>query len=320
MAVLILGDPTDPHVVKVCSLIKDKGINVIVFHRFAMNDMVSLSFSNKKLQIEFETPEGVINGDDISTVWVRLKPIALSVPSGSDEWVGQDFSQKEWQFVLHSLPSILTNAKWVNPIANQNRAAMKPYQLFQAHNIGMKIPDTKITNNPSSASKLFLNNPRVIYKTRANYVFPPDEYIFTTELSKADILKFPARIQRAPGIFQEYIEKDFELRVTVIGDTIFSTKINSQNNSKTKIDWRKSQIEPGMYEPYKLDNKTSSKVLEFHQSSGLIYGAYDFVVPPEAEPIFLECNPAGQWLWIEEFTKQGISESLANTLSESETT
>jgi hypothetical protein len=314
LAILILGDPSDPHVEKVSSLARNEGSNVIIFHRFAMKDMISLSFVKEKCEVKFVTPTGTFSGDEVSTVWVRLKPVALSTPSGSDEWLGQDFAQKEWQFVLHSLQSILSHAVWVNPIPNQNKAAMKPFQLFIAQKLGMAFPVTEITNNPDCASDIFLKFTRVIYKTLGNYVFPPDKYIYTSEIDISDVLKFPERIQRAPGIFQAYIEKDFELRVTIVGEEIFATKIKSQKNDKTKIDWRKSQIEPDMYEPYDLDNETSSKLIEFHDMAGLVYAAYDFVVPPTGKPVFLECNPAGQWLWMEDFTNQTISKSLADLL------
>ena len=38
------------------------------------------------------------------------------------------------------------------------------------------------------------------------------------------------------------------------------------------------------------------------------------IVTPDGEYIFLEINPAGQWLWIEELTKLPITEALADLL------
>jgi len=45
------------------------------------------------------------------------------------------------------------------------------------------------------------------------------------------------------------------------------------------------------------------------------YGAFDFVVTPDGEWIMLECNPAGQWLWLQE-TGVPIAATLADVLVE----
>ena len=43
-------------------------------------------------------------------------------------------------------------------------------------------------------------------------------------------------------------------------------------------------------------------------------GAYDFIVNPKGEYFFLEVNPAGQWLWMEEKLNLNISKSIAEAL------
>ena len=48
----------------------------------------------------------------------------------------------------------------------------------------------------------------------------------------------------------------------------------------------------------------------------LNFGCFDFIVTPEGEYVFLECNPNGQWLWIEHETGMDISKCIAETLSE----
>ena len=47
---------------------------------------------------------------------------------------------------------------------------------------------------------------------------------------------------------------------------------------------------------------------------GLIYGAIDMRLTPHGEYVFLEVNPAGQWLFIEERTGQPITAALAGYL------
>lgn len=314
MGVLILGDPSDPHVARVASLVAEAGEKALVFHRFCLDHQASLRYEEGHFSAEFQTEAGKLLDQDIHAVWSRVKPVAVITDPGSEEWIGQEFASKEWGFLLQSLPMLLSQASWVNDPSAQQRLANKPYQLRLAQNVGLSIPSTRITNNPSTALELFVPDREVAFKTLANFVFPPDKYIFTTRISREEVTRRSRAIQRAPAIFQEYIEKDFELRITVVGQQLFATKINSQRSSSTQTDWRRSQLEQGLYEPTELQPELAARIRAFHDTAGLVYGAYDFVVSKEGEPLFLECNPAGQWLWLEELTGQQISRAVASTL------
>ena len=58
--------------------------------------------------------------------------------------------------------------------------------------------------------------------------------------------------------------------------------------------------------------------LAFLQRMKLNFGCFDFIVTPEVEYVFLECNPNGQWLWIEMETGYDISKIMANNLAKYE--
>jgi D-alanine-D-alanine ligase-like ATP-grasp enzyme len=47
---------------------------------------------------------------------------------------------------------------------------------------------------------------------------------------------------------------------------------------------------------------------------GLNFGCFDFIYTPLCEYVFLECNPNGQWLWIEHETGMKISDAIAEAL------
>jgi glutathione synthase/RimK-type ligase-like ATP-grasp enzyme len=49
---------------------------------------------------------------------------------------------------------------------------------------------------------------------------------------------------------------------------------------------------------------------------GLVYGAIDMRRTADGRYVFLEINPAGQWLFIEERTKQPITSAVAGKLRE----
>lgn len=287
----------------------------VVFHRFRLDHHISLNFDSDQFSAEFCTPNYRLRHLDISCVWSRLKPVSTAGEAGTEQSLGQEFAAKEWSYVLNSLQNLISDAEWINNPIAQQRVANKPYQLLVAQRVGLAIPRTKITNNPTSVLELFdQSSSEIAYKTLANFVFPPDQYIFTNRIPRTSVIERGKSIERAPGIFQNYVNKAFELRVTVVEESIFATKIHSQRSNTTQTDWRRSQLEAAMYEPTELPSDVASKIFKFHREAGLTYAAYDFIVTPAGQYVFLECNPAGQWLWHEEQTGQPICEALANRL------
>ena len=57
-----------------------------------------------------------------------------------------------------------------------------------------------------------------------------------------------------------------------------------------------------------------NQLVQYLKHLNIPFGAFDFILTPENEFVFLECNPNGQWLWIEELTGMTISQSIANWL------
>jgi glutathione synthase/RimK-type ligase-like ATP-grasp enzyme len=121
-------------------------------------------------------------------------------------------------------------------------------------------------------------------------------------------------IRISPGIFQGRIPKSYELRVTVVGPRMFVGKIDSQSNNETRVDWRHKpfEIEP---EPIQLAPVIEAKIHALMKFFGLVYGALDFIVTPEGQHIFLEVNPAGQYMWVESKTGLPITAALVDELS-----
>lgn len=186
--------------------------------------------------------------------------------------------------------------------------------MWLAQKVGFLIPQTLISNDADSIISHFKNYNRLIYKQVGWAMFPNGDVIFTNEVSKNDIELNHEKISVAPGTFQELLDKEYELRITVVGDVIHSVKINSQQSEITSVDWRHDQLSY-MYEPYSIDTTLKKMLFEFNSLAGLSYGAYDIVKTKSGHYIFLECNPSGQWLWIEEKVKSyKVTDALVQLL------
>jgi glutathione synthase/RimK-type ligase-like ATP-grasp enzyme len=113
--------------------------------------------------------------------------------------------------------------------------------------------------------------------------------------------------------FQEYMEKAFELRVTVIGQTTLTVAIDSQAHPSSRVDWRAGYATL-QYRPFTLPVTVEQQCLAITRTLGLTYGAIDLIVTPDDEYVFLEINPGGQYEWLEEETGLPFSATIAQTL------
>jgi hypothetical protein len=62
--------------------------------------------------------------------------------------------------------------------------------------------------------------------------------LYTDKIALED-LPSDHMLQVVPGIYQNYVEKQYELRVTCFGSHISAIKINSQAHELGQTDWRK---------------------------------------------------------------------------------
>jgi glutathione synthase/RimK-type ligase-like ATP-grasp enzyme len=65
-----------------------------------------------------------------------------------------------------------------------------------------------------------------------------------------------------------------------------------------------------------LDGDVAERCRRVMEALGLVFGAIDLVVTPAGETVFLEVNPEGQFLWVEEATGLPMVEALSDLLLE----
>ena len=70
--------------------------------------------------------------------------------------------------------------------------------------------------------------------------------------------------------------------------------------------------------PVELPDQVQALLKDFMKRLGLQYGAIDMRLHPDDEYVFLEINPAGQWLFVEQATGQPIAASIARILVEND--
>lgn len=67
-------------------------------------------------------------------------------------------------------------------------------------------------------------------------------------------------------------------------------------------------------EAYELPSKIKNLLLKLMDSLGLVYGAIDMRLRPNGDYIFLEINPSGQWLFVEDGTGLPITKTFSELM------
>ncbi len=299
--ILVISNPTDPHIESVLKLCHSAGATSTLLTE---DSLVSFEF-NSSVSHEEENPT--------TAVWWRLKPGFFRVEEMTPPNL---FMRREWNHCLEAFEGEYKSAIWINPRKVDRFVRHKPNQIRHALYCGLQTPTTLFSNDPKKVLDFVARQPqkRCIYKPFSWYSEAPDRQLFTNVVTQKKLLANKNAIRRAPGIFQEVISKKYELRITVVKNEIFAARIDSQVCAETKVDWRRNQL--GLkytVEPY-IPTSLRKSLLKFHSSIGLVYGAYDFILTPEGNYIFLEVNQVGQWLWIEQATGLKISHAIAQAL------
>lgn len=315
--VLALTDRFDAHADLVLDKLKAKNVPY-----FRMNlDVASLG----ELLITFrggfwEITDGLrtVRSCDISCVWCRRAFVELTLQE--QELTEIDFKvwKNEWNKTLTGLYNSLKHLPWLNPVRAAYRGENKYYQMELAREIGFSMPDMVVSNRKQVLTDFARLHGRVVLKLMAQEIYVAGEHEFrgfyTNIITEEDLRSF-AETGENPVVLQKYVDKSYEVRYTVVGDSHFVCKIDSQKSDRTKYDWRRYDIPHTPHVQITAPETVRAQVTEMLSRLGLEFGAFDFIVTPENQWVFLEVNCMGQWLWIEQLAGLRISDAHADWLA-----
>jgi len=256
---------------------------------------------------------------DICAAWFRRSRNLFPAPQSLNVLHGDldNFVKVQSTATLAALFGSLQTL-WVGQPSKLRHADIKPLQLAAASKAGLKIPPTLISNDPSRAAAFVdgLGDAECAIKpliaTRANDG-EADRLPLTTTLPRGHSLD---SVALAPTILQPYVEKAYELRCVVIGERIFSARLNSQANEVTRKDWRAGDLDHGELEHviFDLPKHVEAALRRLMRSFGINFASIDLIVTPDDEFVFLDLNPNGQWLWLEMELGLRLVASMADLL------
>ncbi|WP_199275550.1 hypothetical protein [Sinorhizobium americanum] len=224
------------------------------------------------------------------------------------------YAAAEWSALLKSL-YLLIGSRWLSHPRDILIAEDKPSQMYLAKMLGFNVPDTVITNDLDAARRLFAQGPIVGKPHRQALVeIEGVEHVMFTSRIETLAEEDRESLQCAPVIFQRLIPKQLDIRVTVVGDRVFPVAIHSQEYDESSLDWRRGTNPNIRHEVITLPVDIQSACIELVRQQKLRFGAIDLVLGEDGKFWFLECNPNGQWAWIENRTGLPVSAAIVDVL------
>jgi hypothetical protein len=317
--ILILTNEKDEHADHVINMLAKQDVASVRFDsvEFPQRASISVQYGPQGACRQLlRSKDASLDLNSVKAVWYRRPgfPVASeSLPNKS----AHGYVTQECYLVLQGLWAA-SGAAWLpGPPAAVRYADQKILQLQIAAKLGFELPPTLITNYPADLLDFYSGHEGQIVSKLAGSAFVYHVGLgmvrFTELVSKRDIASYQA-VAHCPTIFQCYIEKQLELRITVVGEHVFAAEIHSQATNHTRYDWRRFDSGRTPYHIHALPSEVAQQCIALVRHFGLSYGAIDMILTPDGRYVFLEINPNGQYLWIEEMTSMPISAAICDFL------
>jgi glutathione synthase/RimK-type ligase-like ATP-grasp enzyme len=202
---------------------------------------------------------------------------------------------------------------WLNHPHRLGYAEYKPVQLHTAARCGLRVPRTFVGNDPAAARSFVADVGEAVYKPFGGGGIRDTDgahQLFSTLVTPEQAGSLS--VAQTMHLFQEWVPKDYEVRLTVVDDQFFAARIDA-GSEEGYLDWR-ADYQRLTYSTVETPEPVRTQVSALLNTLGLRFGALDFAVTPDNQWHFLELNPNGQWAWIEEETGMPIAATLADAL------
>lgn len=216
--------------------------------------------------------------------------------------------------VLYALP-----ATWVNRPEIDGIASHKPVQLPTAVACGLNVPRSIITNDLGAARRFAasVNGPVICKPVMGGQLEHPDGRRHGVPTHLIDPDELDESIELTAHYLQEWIPKRHEVRLIAVGTQLFAAEIHAGSDA-ARVDWR-TDYEALTYRVAEIPDDVHTGVLAWMKRFGLNFGAFDFAVTPQGQWVMFECNPAGQWAWIQDRAELPICAAIVDLLTEEPT-
>jgi glutathione synthase/RimK-type ligase-like ATP-grasp enzyme len=306
-------------VASIAGALRERHVESVVFDSTVFPGQLPMSLAYHHAALHGQWP-GAAVGDahGISAVWQSLA-VGTELPAMAPGMRETCVAASELAVIglLDSLEVFQLDPYWIKA-----RADNKPHQLRLAQRVGLEIPATIISNDPEAVRAFARRCGPVIMKmlvqpASTGPVTDETEVVFTTALTAPELEALDG-LDLCPMIFQEQIENQLDVRVTIVGKRMFSAALDPTARGSDP-DWRRQSYaldQVPRWAAHQLPSAVADQLSQLMDRVGLNYGAADFVVRPDGRHVFLELNASGAFGFLGDDLAGAIAAEIARVLVE----
>ncbi|SFQ27967.1 hypothetical protein SAMN05421854_11081 [Amycolatopsis rubida] len=179
------------------------------------------------------------------------------------------------------------------------------------------MPPTLVTNDPDAVRGFAATFGDLIVKPLAEsvvYESGGEALVYTRRVAPNELESLDG-VELTAHLFQQFVwPKQFEARVTAVGDRLFPVAIHA-GSEKAQVDWR-TDYDSLRYEVIDIPDRVRAGIARYLELAGLAFSAFDFVISPDDGAwACLEANAIGAWGWIAEECGLPIAAAIAEELT-----
>jgi glutathione synthase/RimK-type ligase-like ATP-grasp enzyme len=242
-------------------------------------------------------------------IWWRRTTVDQKLPPEIDNPFQLDLIRNDCQAAILGLLRTSSAAVWINEPEATRLAENKLVQLAAAERAGLSVPRSLLSQDPGQIRAFC----RALPGAGAAVVKPvrgTSLYHLFTHVVTADHLASDEALSLAPALYQELIPGESHVRAHCFGEAVVSVLIESE-----ALDWRQNLAEPS-FAPYRLPATTERQLLAVVRGLGLRMGVVDLKLNARREPVWLEVNPQGQFLFAEALSGVELTAAFASFLEQ----
>jgi hypothetical protein len=291
IAIYTLAD--DFHALVIQKTLQDRyGVKCCVVETDRICGGDGLSWSNlDRYEPTFSTTDCErINARELDLIWWRRGYVHQQIPDEVTDPASIDVINNDCRFALFGVLFNEFKGVWVSEPQATRYAQNKLVQLNVAERAGFRTPRTLVSQNQKEIQHVCtLLSDRVVVKVVRGAKRAP---LLAAMIDRAALDEGDS-IRLCPTMYQEFIPGTRHVRACCFGESVYAALLDSSD-----LDWRDNLNIP--VTTFELSDGVKARLREVLKALGIRIGIFDLKFDGDSdEPVWLEVNPQGQFLFIE---------------------
>lgn len=250
------------------------------------------------------TSEGlVVDPREAAVLWWRRPRADQEITAHAGSTHERSLVNNDCRGALGGILASAFQGQWISPPEATDRAADKVYQLAVAHEAGFRVPRTLVSQSREDVIAFTRQVGRTIVKPVVGARGPS---LWTRWMDDPESIP-ETSFEVCPATYQEYVEGSRHIRLNCFGERMYAALIETD-----ELDWRPDLQVP--IRPWPVPEDLRQLVATVLRRLGLRMGVVDLKLTPEGQPVWLEVNPQGQFLFLEPLTGVPLTQHFADFL------